>query len=75
MKVTYDEEVDALYIRLGTGKPEGVVEIKEGVNIDVTKDGRILGVELLDASEKVSLKSFISYEISPSLIKMKKTIH
>ena len=65
MKVNYDNEVDALYIQISDEEPEGVIEVKEGLNIDITKDGKIVGIELLDASKKTSLKSFFSYEISP----------
>ena len=65
MKVSYDQEADAVYIELSDKKPEGVIEIKEGVNLDVTKDGIIVGIELLDAGKKVSLKSFLSYELTP----------
>ena len=39
MKVHYDKEVDALYIKLSNQKPDGVIEIAEGVNIDTTIDG------------------------------------
>lgn len=67
MKINYDNEVDALYIQISDEKPEGVIEVKEGLNIDVTKDGRIVGLELLDASKKTSLKSFYTYEISPDV--------
>ena len=65
MIVSYDNEVDALYIKITDEKPEGVIEIKEGLNIDVTKDGKIVGLELLDASKKTSLESFYKYEIVP----------
>ena len=65
MKVNYDNEVDALYIQISDEEPEGVIEVKEGLNIDITKDGKIVGIELLDASKKTSLNSFFSYEISP----------
>ncbi|RUM41135.1 MAG: DUF2283 domain-containing protein, partial [Desulfurobacterium sp.] len=34
MKVYYDKEVDALYIKLSNEKPDGVIEIIEGVNLD-----------------------------------------
>ena len=68
MKVTYDNEVDALYIKISDEKPDGVIEVKEGINIDVTGDGKIVGLELLDASKKTSLESFFSYEISPDII-------
>ena len=39
MKVHYDDEVDALYLKLGDQKPDGAVEIAEGINIDTTTDG------------------------------------
>lgn len=68
MKVKYDQEADAVYIELSDKKPEGVIEIKEGVNLDVTSDGVIVGIELLDANKKLSLKSFLSYEFSPDFL-------
>ena len=63
MKVSYDKEVDALYIELSTQKPDGVIEIEEGINIDLTSDGNIVGIELLDAAKKIPLDSFLKYEI------------
>jgi len=36
MKVHYDNEVDAIHIKLGNQRPDGVVEISEGVNLDTT---------------------------------------
>jgi uncharacterized protein YuzE len=63
MKVSYDKEVDALYIELSQQKPDGVIEIEEGINIDVTSEGTIVGIELIDASNKMSLDSFLRYEI------------
>jgi uncharacterized protein YuzE len=64
MKVTYDKDVDAIYIALTPLKPEGVIEVAEGINIDVTEDGKIVGIELLDASEKVSIDALLTYEIA-----------
>lgn len=69
MKISYDEEADALYIEISAKKPSGVVEVKEGVNIDVDEEGKIVGLEFLDASKKVPLESFLSYEISPDFVK------
>ena len=59
-----DGFVDAIYIALTTLKPEGVIEVAEGINIDVTEDGKIVGIELLDASEKVSIDTLLTYEIA-----------
>jgi|AntAceMinimDraft_9_1070365.scaffolds.fasta_scaffold02935_6 uncharacterized protein YuzE len=63
MKVSYDEEVDALYLELSDQKPDGVIEIEEGINIDVSSDGSIVGIEFIDAAKKRPLDSFLKYEI------------
>lgn len=52
MKVYYDDKVDAIYLELSTEKPDGVVEISEGVNLDTTSDGKLAGIEILKASKK-----------------------
>lgn len=63
MKVYYDKKVDALYIKLGTKAPDGVVEIYEGVNLDTTSDGKIVGIEILDASKKMDINTILTYQI------------
>ena len=70
MKVFYDNEVDALYLRLGEGKPEGVVEIWDGVNLDVASDGKLIGIEIIEASKKLDIETILSYtlELDKSLL-------
>jgi uncharacterized protein YuzE len=68
MKVTYDKSVDAIYIELSHLKPEGVIEVADGINIDVTGEGKIVGIELLDATQKVSLDTLLTYEIAADSI-------
>ena len=63
MRVHYDNEVDALYIKLGNQKPDGVIEISEGVNLDTTSENKIVGIEILNASEKMNIKTILSYEL------------
>jgi len=63
MKVYYDKEVDALYIKFGDKAPEGVIEISEGVNLDTTSEDKIVGIEILDASEKIEIKTILSYTL------------
>jgi uncharacterized protein YuzE len=63
MRVHYDDEVDALYIKLGNKKPEGVIEISEGVNLDTTGENGIVGIEILNASKKMNIKTILSYEL------------
>jgi uncharacterized protein YuzE len=63
MIVHYDNEIDAVYIKLGNRKPDGVIEITEGVNIDTTAENKIVGIEILNASKKMNIKTILSYEL------------
>jgi len=63
MKVHYDKEADAVYIKLGNQKPDGVIEIAEGVNLDTTSENKIVGIEILRASKKMNIKTILSYEL------------
>ena len=73
MKVHYDAEVDAVYIKLGNQKPDGVVEISEGVNLDTTSENRIVGIEILNASQKMDINTILSYELELDTKLIKKT--
>ena len=48
LKVHYDSEEDILY--LAQEGLEEVVEVYPGFNLELDKDGNLLGVEILDAS-------------------------
>ena len=63
MKVHYDNEVDAIYIKLGNQRPDGVIEISEGVNIDTTSRDKIVGIEILNASKRMNIRTILSYEL------------
>ena len=68
MKIYYDQKVDAAYLQLSQETPAGVVEISEGVNLDLTEEGKIVGIEILNASEKFPLQSLFSCEYEPKLM-------
>ena len=55
MKISYDNEVDAAYIKLSDSKPSGVVEMAEVVSLDVTEQGEITGIEIPEASKRSPL--------------------
>lgn len=60
MRITYDPEVDALYIALREGVADDSVDIEDGVTIDLDADGHILGVEVLDARRRgTGVDSFV----------------
>jgi uncharacterized protein YuzE len=64
MKIEYDKKLDALYIRLRDVKPADSKDIEEGVTVDLDKEGHIVGIEILDASEKPGLESLLNVSIA-----------
>ena len=68
MKIYYDQEVDAAYLQLSEEKPSGVTEVSEGVNLDLTEDEKIVGIEILNVSKNFPLQSLFSceYEKAPA---------
>jgi len=55
MKIEYDREADALYIRLQEKYVARTLEIEEGLNLDLDENGSLIGLEVLDATERYSL--------------------
>ena len=60
MKIEYDKEVDALYVRLQEKFVAKIVEVDEGINIDFDDGGRLIGLEILDARERYALSDIFN---------------
>ena len=57
MKISYDQQVDALYISFKEGPTElTTIRLSEDVAIDLGPKEEIVGIEVLDASEHLSLE-------------------
>ena len=54
MKITYDPEGDVLYIELRHAPASDSTDVEEGVTVDLDSEGHIIGVEILDASERMA---------------------
>jgi len=54
LKVSYDADANAAYIRLSSAKVMESEEVTPGVVFDFDKEGRIVGIELLDAKTQLS---------------------
>ena len=54
MKINYDSKIDALYIELAKGEYEVSREISPSIVVDEDKKGKVLGIEILDASKNIS---------------------
>ena len=55
MRIEYDREVDALYIRLQQKYMARTVEIEERLNLDLDENGKLIGLEILDATDRYPL--------------------
>jgi len=53
VKVEYSEKSDAMYIWLRKAKYDISEELAENVIIDLDKKGRIIGIEVFDASKNM----------------------
>ena len=70
MKIEYDSVRDLIYIWLGipgerAAKTETVVP---GVHADFNKQGRLIGIEILDASEVLHEKVQFEVSLTPSFV-------
>jgi uncharacterized protein YuzE len=63
MRIEYSKSVDALYIRLREAKIVDSKDIEEGVTVDLDENGHIVGLEILDASEKLNISDLVNISI------------
>ncbi|MGH8489188.1 MAG: DUF2283 domain-containing protein [Gammaproteobacteria bacterium] len=64
MKVTYDPEVDVLRIVFRDVTIEESDEDKPGVILDYDKEGNIVGLEVLNASQRVENPRGVDYAVT-----------
>jgi uncharacterized protein YuzE len=63
MKVKYDKENDVLYIQLSDKPIEESDSEKPGIILDYDSDQNIVGIEVLNASEKMERPMKVEYEV------------
>lgn len=67
MRLTYDAPNDLLYIEFdGEAKPVRNEDAADGVVLDLTEDGHIAGIEILDASKVLDLGRLLPIEFVPT---------
>jgi len=67
MNILYNDKTDLLYIRLDDKKQEIINRrVSEDIVLDIGKDDKIVGIEILAASKHVSLEKLmpVNYEAS-----------
>jgi uncharacterized protein YuzE len=68
MKIKYDKEVDAAYIQMSSKKPDGGVELAEGVILHTTKNDEIVAIEILEATKRIPIKTLYKLELTPASV-------
>jgi len=63
MKVIFDSETDTLSLIFREEKVAESDEVREGVIIDYSKNGKIVSMEILDASEQISEPQGILFDL------------
>ena len=63
MRAIYDLETDTLTFILRKGLVKESDELREGVIVDYDNEGRIISIEILDASLHTSKPMEVAYEI------------
>lgn len=58
MKIKYSNEADILLIEFKEGTPVDSIDLKEGIILHLDKKGAPIEIEILDASEVVSMQEF-----------------
>ncbi len=63
MKFEYDKEADAAYIYvkypIKKGEAKKTIELNEDIILDFNEKGKLLGIEILDASKVLSKEAII----------------
>ncbi len=63
MQIHYDSKTDLLYLRLESENQEVVNKrVSEDVVLDIGKDDKIIGIEIMDASKHINLEKLIPVE-------------
>lgn len=64
MRIAYDRQVDALLIVLTDDLvPDHGEDLEEGVTLDLTEEGHLVALEILDASQRLGAEAVARIEI------------
>ena len=58
MEINFDKSADALYIQFqpAEGKVKETIKLHDGILVDIGKNGKLFGIEILDVSRRIPVK-------------------
>ncbi len=67
MQIMYNSKTDLLYLRLDDQQQQVINKrVSEHVVLDLGKENKIVGIEILDASRHLNLQTLLPVSYSPS---------
>jgi len=63
VKIEYSKEADAIYVYFKEAFVAKSKEIEDGVVIDFDEKGQLIGIEVLDVSQRFSLADIVNVNI------------
>lgn len=63
MKIEYSKEADAIYVYFKEEYVAKSKEIEDGVVVDFDEKGQLIGIEVLDVSQRFSLSDIVNVNI------------
>jgi uncharacterized protein YuzE len=69
MKLHYYAETDTLYIELRAGAGVEVREIVDGLNADLDAEGRVIGLDIDHASDRLDLSTLETFALPHTSMK------
>lgn len=67
MQIHYDSKTDLLYLRIEPAQQDVINKrIADDIVLDIGKDDKIIGIEIMDASKNVNLEKLMPVEYSKS---------
>jgi uncharacterized protein YuzE len=71
MKISYDQEVDALYIRLVEGDfPCRTLRLSDTVALNIGPEERLVGIEVLDAKRSLNLDDKRAIDLENLMVRL-----
>lgn len=70
MRISYDPKYDALYLKIGVAEKVLCKEIDEDITLDMDAQGKLVGIEVLSASEHIDLSHLLPVEIAKESAKL-----
>lgn len=69
MRISYDPKYDILYLKLGNAEKVLCKDVDEDITIDVDAQGKLVGIEVLSASEHLDLSLLLPVEMTKEALR------